>query len=441
MQANTYVCGTLDYLSKIIYILAVSDQEKSNSSMSQNTPQTICTPLNHSSIQSNPTSVSRSYMEGFTIHGLTKVFMGKLWEQIYWLLILMAVLGFVAFKIHGFHGKYQGNEYRTEIRMVDTEDYPELKLKICNKYLFDNEELCFKNKSVKKTPCHGKNIRISTGSTPDVQINVTSDYYYPASCVIVNTSKMISEYNGDFKKVSVKRKVIENVSEIHKHSGFYVHIGSSSYEVKLGLHSINIRDVKIINRLRSPFKSNCTNGAGDLNVFPGAYTIQKCIDTVMFKTILSHCGAAPDYWRKYVKPHHERGWDKRLGKQTEVEMRRCMHYFNDLTDRNNLYIRHCPLPCRELLIDSSIETKRLLTIDEVEKYGHSSGFAVKFQSKRVTEVTEVPVYTSDDFFSDVGSWLGLLVGMSFLSLVELFTFLVATVVERFCKFLPRRTDN
>ena len=58
---------------------------------------------------------------------------------------------------------------------------------------------------------------------------------------------------------------------------------------------------------------------------------------------------------------------------------------------------------------------------------------IKFRTDRITEVSEVPTYTSDNFFSDVGSWLGLLVGMSFLSVVEVVTFLFTAVKEGCCR--------
>ena len=100
-------------------------------------------------------SVARSYMEGFTIHGLTKVFMGKLWEKVYWFLILMGVLGFVAFKIHGFHSRYQSNEFRTEIRVVNTDNYtlPE-ELQICSINIKHQiPRFCYFKTSKKDTPC------------------------------------------------------------------------------------------------------------------------------------------------------------------------------------------------------------------------------------------------------------------------------------------------
>ena len=62
----------------------------------------------------------------------------------------------------------------------------------------------------------------------------------------------------------------------------------------------------------------------------------------------------------------------------------------------------------------------------------------KFKTDRITEVSEVPIYTSDNFFSDVGSWLGLLVGMSFLSVVEVVTFVFTAVREGCCYFSRAR---
>ena len=49
---------------------------------------------------------------------------------------------------------------------------------------------------------------------------------------------------------------------------------------------------------------------------------------------------------------------------------------------------------------------------------------------RMTEVYEIATYTSDDLFSDIGSWLGLLVGMSLLSLVEIVAFIFTAIRER-----------
>ena len=93
---------------------------------------------------------------------------------------------------------------------------------------------------------------------------------------------------------------------------------------------------------------------------------------------------------------------------------------------------YCPLPCSERIVKSKVETTRLYDIVRVHKYGTGSSFQFKFLSKRQTEVHEVPTYTSDNFFSDVGSWLGLLVGMSCLSIVEVVAFVYSLIKEKWC---------
>ena len=50
----------------------------------------------------------------------------------------------------------------------------------------------------------------------------------------------------------------------------------------------------------------------------------------------------------------------------------------------------------------------------------------------VSKISELPVYTSDEFFTSVGSWLGLLAGGSLLSVVELTVFLFVVIKEK-CK--------
>ena len=52
---------------------------------------------------------------------------------------------------------------------------------------------------------------------------------------------------------------------------------------------ISIGDFSIINRLEAPYRSNCSNGEEDMNIFPGPYTREKCRDTLVFLTAHSFC--------------------------------------------------------------------------------------------------------------------------------------------------------
>ena len=146
--------------------------------------------------------------------------------------------------------------------------------------------------------------------------------------------------------------------------------------------------------------------------------------------MLRVCGDVPDHWKEYVRPHHVRGkWAQNKSYETIYG---CMAFVQSsyYLAAMNIDLMKCPLPCREVIFGSTIEPRERQSIDS----GITRSIVeVKFQSKRVTEITEVPVYTSDDFLSDVGSWLGLLVGMSFLSVVEVITFLFLAAVEKLAK--------
>ena len=388
-------------------------------------------------------SVARSYMEGFTIHGLTKVFMGKLWEKVYWFLILMGVLGFVAFKIHGFHSRYQSNEFRTEIRVVNTDNYtlPE-ELQICSINIKHQiPRFCYFKTSNKDSPCQRDHMLIKQ-QIPNkaVQvINHTKDYNEPTSCVRMNSSKLDRADVYTAYKFWVHVDGLKTSKINKKKSGFEIKLGQLDKKVKPGVHKIRISDVTIINRLPSPFKSNCSNGEGGINVFPGPYTRQKCIDTLRVREVLKKCGSLPDHWRLYVKPHYEKDWSKRYGKNWTVNsVRICLYHWYDIYNipliKAKEDYRICPLPCREVIFESKVETESEYTQRQLNlnRTGIASHFSVQFRSKRMTEITEVPVYTIDNLFSDVGSWLGLLVGMSLLSIVEMVTFLSTAIVEKFC---------
>ena len=97
-------------------------------------------------------SVSRTYMEGFTIHGLSKVFLGRLWERLFWGLVLLAVLCFLGFKVNGFYSKYKRNEFRTETREVNEFNRTWPNIKVCSWTGLDElnrngykKDFCYKN--------------------------------------------------------------------------------------------------------------------------------------------------------------------------------------------------------------------------------------------------------------------------------------------------------
>ena len=262
------------------------------------------------------------------------------------------------------------------------------------------------------------------------KVNYSKDLISPVPCITIDLHQI---FVGQNKRIS-RALYLTTKANIVKQTGYTVGVDNfereSLHTIKRGHYIIQITNVNNISRLRAPFKSNCTEEESDLNIFPAPYTRRKCRNTLMFIKMLEECGDVPDHWRGFVKPQHKKGWKF---KYRNVAVNRSDAYIRFCI--SNIYIHYgdpdlssCPLPCKEIEFESKIITKRVLATKESSR--KPSIFHVQFQSRRVTDITEVPVYTSDDFFSDVGSWLGLLVGMSCLSIVEVVTFVFIAVLEK-----------
>ena len=204
---------------------------------------------------------------------------------------------------------------------------------------------------------------------------------------------------------------------------------------KYGAVTIQINDVTSIKRLKAPYKSNCTDGENDLNVFPPPYTRQKCKDTRFFHDMLAHCGDVPNHWQRYVRPHHIKGWDYHEWDPTDDDILECIHeYYRSMVwykREDKVGLIDCPLPCFEIVTENVVEQAAVIEKDAVKNAGALIIVDMKIPSLRITNVNEIETFTLDDFFTDLGSWLGLLVGMSLLSLVEIAAF-VYTVIREKC---------
>ena len=382
-------------------------------------------------------------MESFTIHGLSKVFVGKLWERVFWGFILIGVLGFLSFKVHGFYSEYKKNEFRTEIRMVDAVERTWPEIKVCSEsveqWMIAPQQLdfCYKNQSFDSW--HGAihcvkqmnyiSMRARLGSIP-----YTIDNIKPTSCVDLNVSQGIKEPSNDEFQFYLEISGLSNRAHEHAKSynlkvfEIFVEGDPVPKTANFGDFTIFVNQVSFINRLSHPFKSNCTHGGNDLNVFSPPYTRQKCRDTILFYSMLAHCADVPNHWQKFVKPHHLKTWNyKKLNWSYENAIK-CIYdeisIYHDLM-QTPLNISECPQPCREIITEAIVE------VNAPPIKGYTGAFVkMRIPSMRITEVHEIATYTSDNFFAEVGSWLGLLVGMSFLSLVEIATFTYTVIKEK-----------
>ena len=78
--------------------------------------------------------VARSYTEGFSVHGLIKVFLSHPVEKIIWFVLLVSCLVFVGHETYNFYEEYKRYDSRTEIRMTTEENITLPAITICNHF-------------------------------------------------------------------------------------------------------------------------------------------------------------------------------------------------------------------------------------------------------------------------------------------------------------------
>ena len=79
--------------------------------------------------------LQQAYLDGFTIHGLSRVFTGRPLERVFWLLSLLAAASFIGFMCTGNYKNYLANDIRTEVRVKAANEITLPIMHICDDFL------------------------------------------------------------------------------------------------------------------------------------------------------------------------------------------------------------------------------------------------------------------------------------------------------------------
>ena len=376
--------------------------------------------------------MTRSYKEGFTIHGLTKIFLGHSIEKIVWFFLLVSCLVFVGHETYYFYEEFKRYDIRTEVRMTTEEMITLPAITICNYYYtweVIEQNICWKNGTISSKkpggPCNKTKPLIR--NLPASQDIIGHPLYTP--CIIINSrSRMM--LLGDVKKIrfalDLRKLPVGTILQMYIHNAddisfpLNLEFARPAATIKnSGIYKVLIENRRNFQRLKYPYPSNCTMGSIKENALGGIYSINKCKDTCTITHQRSVCGTTLDHWKQYITSKEiplnssmdcHTTKNKTEYKKCDLEIRRCLD--NSLTR----YIKcHCPLSCFEEMVDSLV----------VEELQFSPVLQLTFSaSSTLTSIQEVPVYPANKFITDIGSWLGLFSGMSVLSIAEIIIFLV-----------------
>ena len=394
------------------------------------------------------------YIETSTVHGIQKIHSAdyKL-EKCLWLCVLLAGISFSAFGTSTLVSKYYRYEIYTSVSspITNTNYFPSVtfcdyQLMLSNYYAY-----CGVRKAEKfvypDIPCPSivmkfpevKNILNSTTEWSNGIFHVkncttwgnkncaTDDYFKSLSKH--NHTCFTWNYNGNFydayghtdiifqlnftsgKKFSKMIALVHDPEITELQIVFQTFLEpSKSYEFKVQKTEIN--------RLKYPFPSNCTDGKPH-DIFPGKYTRSSCMESINYIEMLKHCGDIFDYVKRYLPDNLYRMYRRNV---TTIDVWFCMLEFSRLTVNAT---DDCPVPCQEIELYTSPtfhtikKNDSLYTVDIINE---------KFDSYKV--IQEKQLYTWDTIAGDVGGFLGLIIGASFVSVVELMVYFFLFLVEK-----------
>ena len=368
----------------------------------------------------------KDYSSSFTVHGLNWICTSEnVAEKIFWTIAMLSVVGFALYMVNGYLRRYIAFDMRTEIRYVESPILPlptmifclqQTKLQILN---------CYRHLNIfYGTPCNISPVQ----STELNYINYTtgetkSAKYIGSGCHVLNENGSLSLL-GTGNSISLNFTAPSSNSKLE-----FAAISPEEYMsrrekvlhvdrpliLKPGKHDLNILQTQI-SRLALPYATNCTNQNSSPNPFSALYSRATCMQLCLIELWLSQCGDVPDIMEKFII----QGVHSSLNR-SQREIRKCM---SEVVLKLNTLFCGCPLACHQTKHEPIIKTTHQL-------YNKSQwSITIVNEDSKITKIIEVPDYTLEDCLGAVGGILGLAIGASSLSIVELVVYVVLCVVRK-----------
>lgn len=404
------------------------------------------------------------YSESFTIHGLTRSVKGKKLESIFWSVILAIGVISCSMVIHGLVVKFRSHSVYTEIRfqITDRNYFPSITFCELNSLLDSYFAYCGvpprlsgRTSLDPNLPCSYKH-KITEAKVKQKEyhhwatemFNVThcgtwggkrcASSRYFKSLAKVNNSCITWNYEGGFYDM-YSHAEIEFLFKKPKH--FYgkpkiIAILNDPLIEEIDItRKIDIEpdkhygikiDKTIIKRLPAPFPANCSNNKNG-DIFPGRYSRHSCIESGNFIRMYEQCGDTLDYTRNYI-PEHIKRKHKRNDSVAKVE--HCIRTFSrkELNPASD-----CRFPCEDLdlhVVSSVHEGNHAFKKSKIPN--DTTRYEINVQFQRVDTykiMEEKELYTWDQMACEIGGFIGLIMGMSIISLVEVLAFICLTIAK------------
>ena len=371
------------------------------------------------------------YKSSFTIHGLSFLCTGTLIEKIVWAVNMAAVIGFALYMVQRYITRFLAYKVRTKIEFQETPAIILPTIVVCLGSINTKLE-CFKNTTYIYRSCR-----------PD-KYDLTRAWYYNYTDGTNSTIKY-SEVIGDNCYI-INRKGQLSLTGINDKLDFVFYLKSrNSTSYKLHFYMFSVKEFKnrhakillsddykelkagytklyisktVTKRLPYPYNTNCSNGKP--NTLSSHYSFSSCRMGCLINKWLDKCGSIPDFYQQFVAE------DKHLNSNlSHSEMQKCLW---ERRRRFNPLNCTCPLPCSDETYKANVGSFEPTTYKI--RYLQMWRFHIHNADNKVMHITQVPDYTLDDFLGALGGFVGLAIGASMLSFVELCIYFVLSVISK-----------
>ncbi|XP_022101347.1 acid-sensing ion channel 1C-like [Acanthaster planci] len=211
--------------------------------------------------------------------------------------------------------------------------------------------------------------------------------------------------------------------------GEYPMIKDFAFSLSPGFEtSIVVRQKVMINQ-KAPYKSNCTDGNWGRHRFK--YSAASCKYACKILYVTRKCGCRDYRWSIRDIPICS------LEKQVQ-----CIYRYEDefvLSQENQC---HCPIACKAItygreisqaywpasFLSKELQAEMNVTEDFIRE--NYLDVYIYYDEIMYTRIEQIGAYTVDNLQSDIGGYLGLLCGMSLMTVVELLDFILVALCSR-----------
>ena len=275
---------------------------------------------------------------------------------------------------------------------------------------------CFNGKSI-------EDVNKTCDPSPEEKITLESCHYYYKNCSVkvLNNGCILLNPAGQMTQQGTARPIEIRFSRpagvlspiiilIQGHEEPYHRFIELDQYVKYpGEYEVNLEKV-VISRLPDPYPQKCTSDGKDTDIILESgetYTRSKCYHGCALRRMFKECGAVIDLWKKTANQILTSNATKLSDSVKRKCLKRNMQNARGLPPR----LCNCPFACSGTFYNPTFIKER----DSTNKWSLN----IRYEQLRLQVIQERAQSTLSDMLSTLGGLLGLLAGMSFLSLIEI----------------------